>query len=181
MKCNAFTVNNLHRAASESALIFSWGRNDPQLVIRLAPPKHRAQSSTCSRLNTSTSCSINVCDPRRAGVPTITHDGFPAESGEYQRNQGLSDEGFRQILVQLQLHEAKAGVGGTGRSSPAAAAANAITARKPSGFTVGYSARICVSVAPSASEAKTVRTGTRVPLMTRAPPHNSLRRSKKAR
>jgi len=85
---------------------------------------------------------------------------------------------FRQIFIQLELHAAKAGTGGKGKSSPADAAAKAMTARRPIGGTVGKSASTSASVAPSAKVASSVRTGTLVPLTTSAPPLRSLRCSK---
>jgi len=51
------------------------------------------------------------------------------------------DQRLRQILVQFDLHPIIAGMDGTGKSSPAEAAAKAMTARNPSGLTVGKSAR----------------------------------------
>src|SRR5271166_1489990 len=95
----------------------------------------------------------------------------------HERRQ-LWPQRLRHILIQLDLHAAAAGKGGTGKSSPAAAAANAMTARNPSGVTVGKSASNSASVAPSARLASKVLTGTRVPLTTSAPPHRPVRRSK---
>jgi len=86
-------------------------------------------------------------------------------------------ERARHVLVELDLHYS-AGTPGTGRSSPADAAANAITARTCSSDTVGKSATISSMVAPSAKLASTVRSGTLVPRRTACPPHTSERRSK---
>lgn len=92
----------------------------------------------------------------------------------------LGDQGLWQVLVQLELH-GLAGTVGAGKSSSAEAAANAITALRASGGTVGKSAKICSTEAPSARLANSVRTGTRVPLITICPPHTSGFRSKKLR
>jgi hypothetical protein len=79
------------------------------------------------------------------------------------------DERLREVFVEFDFHRTDE-VEYIGKSSVAAAAAKAITARSPSAGTVGKSPRISVSVAPSARLASSVRTGTRVPLMTSAPP-----------
>src|SRR5579863_2237292 len=84
----------------------------------------------------------------------------------------------RQVLVQLCFHR-MSGAAGTGRSSSADAAANAIAARRSSAFRVGKSARISSTESPAAKLANTVRKRTRVPLKTGSPPQ--IRRSRTIR
>src|SRR5208282_963590 len=73
------------------------------------------------------------------------------------------------VLVEFDFHQ-KWGVAGTGRSSSAEAAANAIAARTCSAFRAGKSARISSTESPAARLANTVRSITRVPRNTGSPP-----------
>src|ERR1700761_180527 len=81
----------------------------------------------------------------------------------------------REILVQLDLHRTW-GVSGTGKSSSADAAANAMAARTSFAFSVGNCSRILSTFSPAASDASTVRKVTLVPLNTGSPPHIRLSR-----
>jgi hypothetical protein len=81
----------------------------------------------------------------------------------------------REILVQLDLHRTW-GVSGTGKSSSAEAAANAIAARTCFAFRVGNCSRMVSTFSPVAREASTVRNVTRVPLNTGSPPQIRLSR-----
>jgi len=78
-------------------------------------------------------------------------------------------EACRKVLVELDFHRT-CGVAGTGRSSPAEAAANAMAACTSSGLRAGKSARMASSPSPAARLAKTVRRVTRVPRKTGSPP-----------
>lgn len=83
----------------------------------------------------------------------------------------------REILVELEPHQ-KRGRPGTGRSSCADEAANAIAARSCSSVSVGKAARISSDVSPSAKLASTVRSKMRVPRNTGWPPQIAGLRSK---
>ena len=78
-------------------------------------------------------------------------------------------ESGREVLIQLNFHRTR-GTSGTGRSSSADVAANAMAALTSSGFNVGYPARISSVDSPAAKPARTARSRTRVPLKTGAPP-----------
>src|SRR5215468_7968992 len=87
---------------------------------------------------------------------------------------GCKPEG--EILVQLDFHR-MCGTSGTGKSSSAEAAANAMAACTSSAFRLGKSARISSTESPSARLASTVRRVTRVPLKTGSPPQIPLSRT----
>jgi hypothetical protein len=76
---------------------------------------------------------------------------------------------IRQILIQFNLHRI-GGIDGTGRSSSADAAANAIAARMSSIVRVGKSASISSAPSPTARLASAVRNVTSVPRQTGSPP-----------
>src|SRR5208282_5608716 len=80
------------------------------------------------------------------------------------------------ILVQLDLHR-MCGTSGTGKSSAAEAAANAMAAWMSSALRLGKSLRISSAESPSARLASTVRKVTRVPLNTGSPPQIPLSRT----
>src|SRR2546429_9907786 len=90
------------------------------------------------------------------------------------------DQSFRKILIQLKLH-AVAGAAGTGISSSAEVAANAITARMGSGDTDGKAGRISFTGGPSPRLGSNGSTGTPRPLPTRSPPQPIPFRSEKSR
>src|SRR5439155_10044912 len=74
-----------------------------------------------------------------------------------------------QVLVELDVH-GLLGIPGTGMSSCADAAANAMAARTSSSVRVGKSSSTSSVVAPSARLASTLRSVTRVPFRTGSPP-----------
>jgi hypothetical protein len=82
---------------------------------------------------------------------------------------GLVVEPKGKIFVQFDSHW-MSGTLWTGMSSSADTAAKAMIARTSSSVSVGKSSRISSTLAPSARLAKTVRTVTRVPLITGSPP-----------
>src|SRR5262245_57728802 len=81
----------------------------------------------------------------------------------------LRDQRSRQILVQLELH-GRRGTSGVGISSAADAAANAMAARTSSIVSVGKSASISSTAAPSARLERTLLSVTLVPRSTGSPP-----------
>jgi len=80
----------------------------------------------------------------------------------------------RKVLVQLDSHRCGdagiCGVAGTGRSSPADAAAKAMAACTSSALSAGKAARISSTESPAARLASTVRSVTRVSRKTASPP-----------
>lgn len=87
--------------------------------------------------------------------------------------QGCKPE--RKILVQLDI-DRMCGTAGTGKSSSAEAAANAMAARTSFAFRLGKSERMSSVESPTARLASTVRRETRVPLKTGWPPQIPLSR-----
>jgi hypothetical protein len=81
------------------------------------------------------------------------------------------------IFIQFDFHAGR-GAALIGKSSCADAAAKAIKARTAPSVRVEKSAKISLTVAPSAKLARMVRTVTRVPFITHSPPQTSTLRSK---